>query len=146
MEQACFCWSHVHRLSGEPLQVLHGGATSSVSLAQVTYVAVQKVDGQNEGKQRDQLVQTLQSMKRWGQRPCRFLLPFSPEWWEHNVKIGEVLYCPAAIIKNKNTQTVEKGICIREDLHHGYICAENPQRQQSSFTAVLFCLPATMTN
>lgn len=41
-------------LPGDPLQVLHTGATHSVSLAQVTYVGVQKVDVQNEGKWRSQ--------------------------------------------------------------------------------------------
>lgn len=39
---------------GEPLQALRTWATHSVSLAPVTYVGVQKVDDQSEGKWRSQ--------------------------------------------------------------------------------------------
>lgn len=61
---------------------------------------------------------------------------------EHNIKIDTRPYCPAAIIKNK--QTLENGICIRED--HGYIPTENHKDSKVSVTTNLFCLPATMTD
>lgn len=117
----------------------------AASLAQVTYVGVQKVDDQNEGKWRSQndcWAQAERSVcpdftKCEDRRSTSVQilypqLPFSPGWWEHDIKI-EVSCVQLLSLKTNNTREWH--------LHKRRLTPGLPMYRESTKVAILQLQP-----